>query len=169
MTRLAFRVGVPLLVVLATAGIVEVGLRFAGPNWLRARMAAMAAGSVVVGETVNTASFGEWRDGAFVRFRPGAWFALIDPEFHTTVHVTDQGTRVTGTEAGGAARVGGGGAGERLLGKKLHVGVGGDGRALSHVQAGLGQLDGAVVLRGEASGGLGQGQIAGIHIRRTQP
>jgi len=36
--------------------------------WLRERMAAMAAGSVVVGETVNTAQFGERRDGVFVRF-----------------------------------------------------------------------------------------------------
>jgi len=105
MTRLAFRAGVPLLAVLATAGIAEIGLRLAGPAWLRERMVAMAAGSVVVGETVDTAQFGERREGAFVRFKPGVAFALLDPEFHTTVHVTDLGTRVTGTEARGAAHV----------------------------------------------------------------
>src|SRR4051794_11644290 len=97
--RLVWRLAASLVAVLLTIALGEAALRVAGPAWLRARMQAMAAGVFVVGDRQNPGRVEERRDGAFLRFTPGASFGLVDTEFQTTVHIGDLGTRVTGTES----------------------------------------------------------------------
>ncbi|MBZ5555779.1 MAG: SGNH/GDSL hydrolase family protein [Acidobacteriia bacterium] len=80
----------------------EAGLRVAGPPWLRAHMDELAAGHQILGEASTALAYVEHRgDGAFVRFRPGGSFSLLDPEFRTAVQITRWGTRATGTDAAG--------------------------------------------------------------------
>ena len=57
----------------------EIGLRVAGPRWLRAHMAELAAGRAVMGET-SAFDFIDMENGRFTGFRPRSTFALIDPE-----------------------------------------------------------------------------------------
>src|SRR5436309_2790571 len=103
--HVGLRVAIPFIAMLAPVALAEIALRLAGPGWLRERMRAMAAGTVVAGEANEGAAFGEWHDGKFLGFRPGTIFKLIDPEFVATVHITDRATRVTGTEDAGGMRV----------------------------------------------------------------
>lgn len=40
-------------------------------------------------------------NGCFSRFSPNVSFALLSPEYQTTVHITQEGTRATGRDDGG--------------------------------------------------------------------
>ena len=63
-------------------------------------MRELRAGHTVIGED-SVFNYLESDGRHFTAFRPGVAFVLMDREFRTDVHITDWGTRVTGTDAAG--------------------------------------------------------------------